>query len=100
MEPNVQDLTYSIYRPDLAALGAIDGRMPSGLPRSNNDVLSRRDMGLEFLDVTRLVDTVLVESNRVGGARQEDVYRITNNGSSPIDTHLLMVIGGLSGHIR
>jgi hypothetical protein len=100
MEPNAQDLTYSIYRPDLAALGAVDGRMPSGRPRSNDDALSRRDMGLEFLDVTRTLDTVLVESNRVGGGRQEDVYRITNNSLSPVDTHLLMIVGGLSSQVR
>jgi cytochrome c peroxidase len=100
MEPNAQDLTYSIYRPDLAALGAVDGRMPSGRPRSNDDALSRRDMGLEFLDVTRTLDTVLVESNRVGGGRQEDVYRITNNSSSPVDTHLLMIVGGLSSQVH
>jgi len=46
---NVRDLTYSVNRPDLAALGARDGFMPSGLPISNNDPLSRRDAGLEFL---------------------------------------------------
>jgi hypothetical protein len=100
MEPNEQDLTYSIYRPDLAALGAVDGRMPSGLPRSNNDALSRRDIGLEFLDVTRLVDVVRLESNPVGSTRQEDVYRITNNSSSPVDTHLLIVAGRLSTQVR
>jgi cytochrome c peroxidase len=100
LEPNERDLTYSIYRPDLAALGAVDGRMPSGLPRSNNDALSRRDIGLEFLDVTRLVDVVRLESNPVGSRRQEDVYRITNNSSSPVDTHLLIVAGGLSTQVR
>jgi hypothetical protein len=100
MEPNVQDLTYSIYRPDLAALGAVDGRMPSGLPRSNDDALSRRDMGLEFLDVTRMVDTVRIESNSIAGGRQEDVYRITNISSSPVDTHLLMLVGRLSTQVR
>jgi len=100
MEPNVQDLTYSIYRPDLAALGAVDGRMPSGRPRSNDDALSRRDMGLEFLDVTGMLETVLVESNRIRGGRQEDVYTITNTSSSPVDTHLLMIVGGLSSQVR
>jgi cytochrome c peroxidase len=100
MEPNQQDLTYSVFRPDLAALGAIDGRMPSGLPRSNNDALSRRDMGLEFLDVTRQVNIERIESNIVRGGRQEDVYRITNNSSSIVDTHLLIVARGLSNQIR
>ncbi len=98
-EPNVQDLTYSTFRPDLVALGAIDGRMPSGLPRSNNDALSRRDQGIEFQDVTRLVTVTLLNSERLnGGTRQEDVYRITNNGSTPVDTHLLMIATGLSDH--
>jgi hypothetical protein len=44
MQPNARDLTYSVYRPDLAALGAKDGFMPSGLPISNNDPLSRREV--------------------------------------------------------
>ncbi|MEO8127142.1 MAG: cytochrome c peroxidase [Bryobacteraceae bacterium] len=91
LEPNEQDLTYSAFHPELVALGAHDGRMPSGLPRSNNDALSRRDLGLEFLDVTRLVDVVRTESNRLEEGRQEDVYRITNNGTSPVDTHLLLI---------
>ena len=29
---NEQDLTYSLYRPDVVALGAVDGRVASGLP--------------------------------------------------------------------
>lgn len=100
MEPNEQDLTYSIYRPDLAALGASDGRMPSGLPKSNNDALSRRDMGLEFLDVTSQLNVERLESNTIGGQRQEDVYRITNNSSSIVDTHLLVIARGLPDQIR
>jgi hypothetical protein len=44
MQPNMRDLTYSVYRPDLAALGAKDGFMPSGLPISNHDPLSRREV--------------------------------------------------------
>jgi hypothetical protein len=51
-QPNVRDLTYSVYRPDLAALGAIDGFMPSSVPIDNNEPQSRRDEGLEFIDVT------------------------------------------------
>ena len=125
-EPNERDLTYSIFRPDLAARGADDGRMPSGLPRSNDDALSRRDMGLEFLNVTARLHTTLVDSNRARGdadddhgdadadddhgdaddghgggiRRREDVYRITNNSSSVVDTHLLLVVRGLSDEIR
>ncbi len=74
--------------------------MPSRLPRSNNDALSRRDLGLEFLDVTRQVDTALVSSKRMGVTQQEDVYRITNTGSSPVDTHLLLIATGLSGQVQ
>ena len=99
-EPNAEDLTYSVSRPDLAALGAEDGRMPSRLPRSNNDALSRRDLGLEFLDVTRQVDITLVSSKRMGVTQQEDVYRITNTGSSPVDTHLLLIATGLSDQVK
>lgn len=100
-QPNRQDLTYSIFRPDLAALGAVDGLMPSGLPMSVNDALSRRDMGLEFLDVTAQAAIARINSfNSGGGGRQRDVYRITNNGTSIIDTHLLMVARGLPRQIR
>jgi len=93
---NERDVTYSVYRPDLAALGAVDGRPGSGAPPDNDDALSRRDMGLEFLDVTTQVNIALISSTRSNGGRQEDVYRITNPGSSPVDTHLLMIARGLS----
>jgi len=103
------DFLYSVYRPDLAALGAIDGRPASGLPQDNNDALSRRDAGLEFLDVTSQVniaridgserDDVEADSNH-GNRRQEDVYRITNNTASVVDTHLLIVVRGLSDRIH
>lgn len=99
-EPNLQDLTYSRYRPDLAVLGAIDGLMPSRLPRSNNDALSRRDMGLEFLDVTGQVHIERIQSKSIGGQRQEDVFRITNDSSSTVDTHLLMIARGLPDRIE
>ncbi len=100
-DPNERDLTFSVHRPDLAALGAVDGRMPSGLPRVNNDPLSRRDMGLEFLDVTAQVDIRLIDSDTDrGGREQEDEYRITNNSSSVVDTHLLVVAKGLSDEVR
>ncbi len=97
---SLPDFLYSVYRPDLAALGAIDGRPASGLPQDNNDPLSRRDMGLEFLDVTAQVDIALINSSSKGSSLQEDVYKITNNSSSIVDTHLLMVARGLSDQIR
>jgi hypothetical protein len=101
------DFLYSVYRPDLVAAGAldrrpaVDGRPLSGLPQDNNDALSKRDMGLEFLDVTAKTAISLVDSNsRGGGRRQEDVYRITNNSTSIVDTHLLVIARGLSNQIR
>jgi cytochrome c peroxidase len=97
---NERDVTYSVYRPDLAALGAIDGRPGSGRPQDNDDALSRRDMGLEFLDVTAQVDIALIASNNIGGQRREDFYQITNNSSSIVDTHLLMIARGLSFEIE
>ena len=68
-ELNPPDFLYSIYRPDLAALGAVDGRPASGRPQDNDDALSRRDMGLEFLDVTAQANIVLVDSSSGGGGR-------------------------------
>ena len=99
-QPNERDLTYSKFRPDLAALGAKDGLMPSGLAVDNNDPLSRRDEGLEFLNVTSQARTELV-SSRGQDDRQRDVYKITNlNPSTVIDTHLLIVVEGLSRRFR
>ncbi len=94
LQPNERDLTYSKYRPDLAALGAKDGLMPSGLAIDDNDPLSRRDQGLEFLDVTSDVTVEKIASKSQGG-RQMDQYRITNRSQSVIDTHLLIIVRGL-----
>jgi cytochrome c peroxidase len=95
------DFLYSVYRPDLAALGAVDGRPLSGLAQDNNDPLSRRDMGLEFLDVIAQVDTRLIDSIRTNGnRRQSDEYVITNNSSSIVDTHLLIIVRGLADGIQ
>ncbi len=99
MQPNAQDLTYSIYRPDLAALGAIDGFMLSGLPISNNDPLSRRDAGLEFLNVTNRLATTLT-GDHDARRREVKVYKITNISKSNVDTHLLVVVHGLSNQAR
>lgn len=86
-----EEITYSVYRPDLAALGAVDGRPGSGLPQDNNDPLSRRDAGLEFLDVTAKATIDIRRAGRAG----PDVLRIANNGTGVIDTHLLVVVQGL-----
>src|SRR5215813_6494311 len=95
LQPNERDLTYSKYRPDLAAMGAKDGFMLSGLAIDDNDPLSRRDQGLEFLDVTSQASAVKIASDSHGG-RQTDQYRITNSSQSVVDTHLLIIVRGLS----
>ncbi len=99
LQPNERDLTYSKYRPDLAALGAKDGVMLSGRAIGSNDPLSRRDMGLEFLDVTAQAHVSLIDSDRKGN-QQTDTYRITNNSTSIVDTHLLMIARGLDAGSR
>lgn len=101
-QPNERDLAYSRYRRDLVAVsqGRLrDGFMPSGLPPDNNDPLSRRDRGLEFLDVSSQAQVALIERDRDHG-RQRDVYRITNASQSIIDTHLLLVAKGLPRQIE
>ena len=98
-QPNERDLTYSKYRPDLAALGARDGFMLSGLAINNNDPLSRRDEGLEFLNVTSQAVPSRVYSDTLGN-RQLDVFKITNNGTTVVDTHLLTIVRGLPRQAR
>jgi len=49
--------------------------------------------------VTAQVGIALIESNHIGD-RQEDVYQITTNSSSIVDTHLLMVVKGLPDRIE
>lgn len=95
LQPNERDVTYSKYRPDLAALGAKDGFMLSGLTNDDNDPLSRRDQGLEFLDVTSQTAIERIASTRHGW-QQIDRYRITNDSQSVVDTHLLIIVQGLS----
>ena len=90
LQPSTDDLAYSKNRPDLAALGAKDGLMPSGLAIDDNDPLARRDQGLEFLTVTNQVSVQLTSSSG-----NQDVWLITNTSGSVIDTHLLLVVNGL-----
>jgi hypothetical protein len=93
-QPNADDLAFSQHRPDLAALGAVDGKMLSGLAIDNNDPLSRRDAGLEFLDVTAQVTRSLVDVEK--SHRQVDhVWKLTNTSTAVVDTHLLLVVKGL-----
>jgi hypothetical protein len=99
LQPNARDLTYSKYRPDLAALGAKDGFMLSGRAIDDNDPLSRRDQGLEFLDVTSQAAIDRIGSSGQGG-QQSDNYRITNGTQGVIDTHLLIIVRGLPGDVE
>lgn len=94
LQPSADDLAYSKNRPDLAALGAKDGLMPSGLAIDDNDPLARRDQGLEFLDVTSEVSIQLSSSSG-----DQDVWTITNTSGSVIDTHLLVIVTGLPAGI-
>lgn len=98
-QPNERDLTYSRYRPDLAALGARDGQLLSGRAIDSNDPLSRRDQGLEFLDVTTAVSTRRVD-RRDSGSEVSDVYRLVNTSPSVVDTHLLLIVKGLSHGVQ
>lgn len=99
LQPSEQDLAFSLNRPDLAALGARDGQMLSGLATDNDDPLSRRDLGLEFLDVTEKVQRVLVE--RSGPPfRSEHVWQLTNTSGDIVDTHLLVIVRDLPPGVR
>jgi hypothetical protein len=101
-QPHERDLTYSKYRPDLVALSPKlrDGFMLSGLAIDNNDPLSRRDEGVDPpIDVTSQAQISLVDRD-TDGRRVTDRYRITNNGTSVIDTHLLLVARGLPKQIE
>jgi hypothetical protein len=98
-QPNEADLTYSKNRPELAALGAKDGQLLSGRAIDNDDPLSRRDQGLEFLDVTRQVRVERLDSRRPGSPT-EDVCRLTNTSDSVVDTHLLLIVRGLPAGVR
>jgi cytochrome c peroxidase len=98
-QPNEADLTYSTNHPELAALGASDGQLLSGLAVDNDDPLSRRDQGLEFLDVTQRVRVDRIDTKQSRQAR-EDVYRLTNISDSVVDTHLLVIVRGLTSRVR
>lgn len=98
-QPSEIDVTYSKYRPDLAALGVKDGFMPSGLPIDDADPLSRRDAGLEFLDVSSQLTVEKIGSSNANGLMTERV-RITNKSDTPVDTHLLMIVKGMANGVQ
>jgi hypothetical protein len=98
-QPNESDLGYSTNHPELAALGAKDGQLLSGLAVDNNDPLSRRDEGLEFLDVTSQVRVERLAGDNFG-ATTETVYRLSNISDTVVDTHLLIIVRGLPSGVR
>jgi cytochrome c peroxidase len=98
-QPTPADLEYSKYRPELSALGAKDGELLSGLAVDNDDPLSRRDQGLEFLDVTQQLRAERLERDR-SGATINDAYRLSNVSGSLVDTHLLLIVRGLPSGVR
>jgi hypothetical protein len=98
-QPNEDDLTYSQHHRELAALGAVDGQMLSGRAIDSDDPLSRRDQGLEFLDVTSQLRVERVASH-CHDAATEDTYTLTNTSDSGVDTHLLLVLRGLPGGVE
>jgi len=86
----LEDLKYSVHHPSLSGAGAIDGVLLGGGAMDNNDPLSRRDQGLEFLDVT---DRVEMTGSTEGNA---DTWVITNTSDAVIDTHLLVIVTNLA----
>jgi hypothetical protein len=94
-------LTYSVYRPDLAALGASDGLMASGLCRSSNDSLTRRDLGLEFLDVTsRLLLSPPRVQNDPWNRAHVHRLKLSNTSGEVVDTDLIVCFKGLPRGVK
>jgi cytochrome c peroxidase len=93
-QPNEADLTYSRNHPELAVLGAKDGQLLSGRAIDDDDPLSRRDQGLEFLDVTGRIRVERTSGGRFGRPADSS-YRLTNTSDSVVDTHLLIIVRGL-----
>jgi hypothetical protein len=97
-QPTEDDLFFSKNRPQLAALGARDGQMLSGRAIDNDDPLSRRDQGLEFLDVSGQLRVERLQRDNAWGASTE--YRLTNISDTVVDTHLLLIVRGLPRGVR
>ena len=98
-QPTADDLCYSAQRPELTALGAKDGELLSGRAIDNDDPLSRRDQGLEFLDVTKQVQISRTQ-NDCEGEMTNDVYQLKNTSDSVVDTHLLVIVRGLPARVK
>jgi hypothetical protein len=89
-QPTAADVNYTEKHPTLAAKGAQNGVLLSGLAIDDNDPLSRRDQGLEFLDVTAQAQMAVSTSGST------DTWVIKNMSTSVIDTHLLVIVTNLA----
>ena len=98
-QPTEEDLDYSEHHPELAALGAKDGQLLSGRAIDNDDPLSRRDQGLEFLDVTKQVNVSRSESHCEDDTTT-DMFQLKNTSDSVVDTHLLVIVQGLPARVK
>jgi hypothetical protein len=99
-ELHERDLKYSLFRPDLARLGAIDGLMASGLCSASNDLLTRRDRGLEFLEVTSMLQVNRRSIDRDDPNQlQTHHLTLTNISSDIVDTHLLVCFTTMSAGV-
>jgi cytochrome c peroxidase len=94
-ELNERDLKYSVYRPALIELGAQDKLVASGLCKVNDDKLTRRDLGLEFLEVGSQIRVSRREVSFGFGSTQIHRLMLTNISDAPVDTHLLLCFKGL-----
>jgi cytochrome c peroxidase len=96
-EPLLPNMKYSTYDPELSKTpGVVDGMLPSGRPVGSNDALTRRDYGLEFLNVTqKITPGAPVVTNANAGAEQQDVVALTNKSTDIVDTHLIVVVRNL-----
>ena len=100
-ELNARDLTYSVFRADLARLGATDGLVASGLCPISNDALTRRDRGLEFADVTpQVVRNIRSVERDAPNQIQTHHLSLTNISSDLIDTHLLICFRTLTSGVE
>ena len=102
-QPAAADLTFSsgshndlLVAAKAAGQTLPDGLLISGSAIDDNDHLSRRDQGLEFLDVTSQITATVSTSGNT------DIWTLANNGTpvapngaTVIDTNLIVAVKGL-----
>ncbi|RLV59872.1 hypothetical protein D5018_09895 [Parashewanella curva] len=69
------------------------------MAQNNNDPLTRRDVGMEFLDVTDKAELALDTRSRNNGM-QDDTWIVKNTSNYFIDNHLLAIIKGLPADVE